>query len=277
MGRSNITFVNRYQKQSKLVLPYPTNVLIDFRNVRNAIFCDFVYNKFNFKTLEFFVRLTCNRTANNMTFESVSFHAAIRGYHVYRDVWQPQQNEILVCYHEYGNIYDMFAIKTCRVDVGAETIVGHLPIEVSRLTKFLLDRGATVTATLTSKSYRRSPLVQGGLEIPCLVQAKMIGTQINKIILSKYLNMIKEIYVEPDPDETIIAGTFLEPDEVVENACAVPVALSIKQKRKKKKKPDPRPLSKSKDIRDLFKQQMLKVSQKGEEDDISIVSVVPAQ
>ena len=100
----------------------------------------------------------------------------------------------------------MFAIKTCRVDVGAETIVGHLPIEVSRLTKFLLDRGATVTATLTSKSYRRSPLVQGGLEIPCLVQAKMIGTQINKIILSKYLNMIKETYVEPDPDETIIAG-----------------------------------------------------------------------
>ena len=90
MGRSNITFVNRYQKQSKLLLGYPTNVLIDFRNVRNAIFCDFVYNKFNFKTLEFFVRLTCTRTANNMTFESVSFHAAIRGYHVYRDVWQPQ-------------------------------------------------------------------------------------------------------------------------------------------------------------------------------------------
>ena len=50
-------------------------------------------------------------------------------------------------------------------------IVGHLPREISRATKFLLDRGANVTARLSSTHYRRSPLFQqGGLEIPCTVK-----------------------------------------------------------------------------------------------------------
>ena len=216
-----------------------------------------------------------------MPFETVSFQSAIRGYHFYRNVWQPQKSEILACYHEYGNIYDMFAIKTCRTNsedgTETESVVGHLPIEVSRLTKFLLDRGATVTATLTSTSYRRSPLVQGGLEIPCLVQARMIGTQINKIVLSKYLAMVNDTFVEPDPDEMIIVGTFLqeEPDVAVENSEALSPAPPRKEN-KKKKKSDPPP--RSKDIRDLFKQQMLKAGQEGKEDDeVSIICVLPPQ
>ena len=52
-------------------------------------------------------------------------------------------------------------------EIGNETPVGHLPMEISRTTKFLIDRGATVTAELTSDHYRRSPLIQGGIEIPC--------------------------------------------------------------------------------------------------------------
>ena len=34
-------------------------------------------------------------------------------------------------------------------------------MEISRVTKFFIDRGATVTAELTSGYYRRSPLIQG--------------------------------------------------------------------------------------------------------------------
>ena len=52
-------------------------------------------------------------------------------------------------------------------EIGNETPVGHLSMEISRTTKFLIDRGATVTAELTSDHYRRSPLIQGGIEIPC--------------------------------------------------------------------------------------------------------------
>ena len=52
------------------------------------------------------------------------------------------------------------------------------PLELSQLTKYLLDRGAVVTAKLTSTHYRRSVLVQRGLEIPCQVKAEIIATEI---------------------------------------------------------------------------------------------------
>ena len=101
--------------------------------------------------------------ANN-TEKNCEFSAAVRGYHYYRSVWLPQESEVLECHHDFGNVFDMFAIKTCK---SSGEIVGHLPREISRVTKFLLDRGAIVQAILTSTDYRRSPLVQGGLEISC--------------------------------------------------------------------------------------------------------------
>ena len=75
----------------------------------------------------------------------------------------------LNCEHEEGNVFDMFASKTCTVT--SRLTVGHLPIEVSRITKFLLDCGAKVYLQLSSNHFRRSPLTQGGLEIPCVVLA----------------------------------------------------------------------------------------------------------
>ena len=44
--------------------------------------------------------------------------------------------------------------------------IGHLPVEISRTTKFLLDGGAEDIVKLTKTHFRRSPLVQGGLEVP---------------------------------------------------------------------------------------------------------------
>ena len=77
------------------------------------------------------------------------------------------QNPNRLCFHEERNTFDRFAIKVCEKD--KNEIVGHLPMEISRVTKFLLDRGANVSAKLTSTHYRRSFLVQGGIEIPCVV------------------------------------------------------------------------------------------------------------
>ena len=76
------------------------------------------------------------------------FTAAVRGYHYYRKYWNPEPEQVLNCYHERNNAFDRFAIKVC--EIGNETPVGHLPMEISRTTKFLIDRGATVTAELTS-------------------------------------------------------------------------------------------------------------------------------
>ena len=51
--------------------------------------------------------------------------------------------------------------------------------------------------------------MQGGLEILCVVNAKLICTKKNKEILSKYLEMVQTHYKEPSYDENVIMDSFL--------------------------------------------------------------------
>ena len=67
------------------------------------------------------------------------------------------ENEKLDCFHEEHNPFDWFTIKTVTSD---GMIVDHLRREISRITKFFLDRGAVMQVELTSKHCRRSPLVK---------------------------------------------------------------------------------------------------------------------
>ena len=110
---------------------------------------------------------------SSTAFEAATFSCAIRGYRVYRNIWQPKESETLQCYHESDNDYGLFAIKACRDAEFHRQIVGDLPLEMSRLTKFLLDHGATVTTTFSGTHC---------LEIPCVVNAKLTGTKKNKKI-----------------------------------------------------------------------------------------------
>ena len=72
------------------------------------------------------------------TNKTLVFSAAVRGFNVYQDVWKLLENEGLECLFERHNQFDMFAIKTCLLEGGQ--IIGRLPREISRPTKFLLDR-----------------------------------------------------------------------------------------------------------------------------------------
>ena len=99
----------------------------------------------------------------------------------------------------------MFAMKVCD-DV---KIVGHLPMAISRPTKYLLDRGAVFTVELTSSNYRRSPLIQGGLEIPGKVTATMPGTVKNHLLIEKYKEIVNERYAEPMDEEVLVLASFL--------------------------------------------------------------------
>ena len=133
----------------------------------------------------------------------LKFSAAIRGFHYYQRVWSPKENEELNCLHEQGNAVDIFAIKTiCRNG----KIVGHLPREISRITKFILGRGARVNAVLTSNHSRRLPLVQGGLEIPCEVTIRMPATIKDHMVVDRFKEFLNEYYTEPQ--EEVILGSF---------------------------------------------------------------------
>ena len=120
--------------------------------------------------------------------------SVICGYYFYKRHWQPEDAERLECLPEVENLFDVFAIKTVNSD---NAITGHLPREISRVTKLLLDRGAVAYAELTSTHYRRSPLVQGGLEMPCKITVKPHGTVKNHMLLGRYMQLVNSFYCEP--------------------------------------------------------------------------------
>ena len=51
--------------------------------------------------------------------------------------------------------------------------------------------------------------MEGGLEIPCVVNSKLIGTKKNTEISAKYLEIVKTRYTEPSFDENVIICSFL--------------------------------------------------------------------
>ena len=48
----------------------------------------------------------------------------------------------------------------------ADSIIGHLPREISSATRFLLLRGEMIHLKVTDENYRRSLVIQGVLETP---------------------------------------------------------------------------------------------------------------
>ena len=141
------------------------------------------------------------------------------------------------------NEFDAFSVKTiCAVD---NATVGQVTREISRPTKYLLDRGATVKAVITFSYYRRSPLFQGGLEIPCSVTVSMPGTIRNHLPLDRYRELVTELYCEPKDE--IIIGNFLSPTEQV--------PTERPQKQQKRVSVPEKETIKCKDIRLLFRRQ----------------------
>ena len=136
------------------------------------------------------------------TQKKCQFSSAVRGFHHYRNTWFPEESEVLYFCHVFKN--SMFAIKKCKSN---GQIVGHLPRKISRVIKFLLDRGAVVQATLSTTHYRRSPLVQVGLEIACKVSVKMPGTIKNHLLMDRYFELVRSLYTEPKNE--VILGLFL--------------------------------------------------------------------
>ena len=45
------------------------------------------------------------------------------------------------------------------MQINIQIVVGHIPMEISWITKFISERGARVQAAVTWKHYRRSPLI----------------------------------------------------------------------------------------------------------------------
>ena len=126
-----------------------------------------------------------------------AFPCGLRGFHVYKELWNPKLNEKLETIHEENNPHDRYAVAAIRKTVSRlrPVVVGHLPREISRFTRFIILHGATVKVKVSDTKHRRSPLIQGGLEIPVEVEVQMENSSENQQALSKYQTLVAENYL----------------------------------------------------------------------------------
>ena len=89
----------------------------------------------------------------------------VRGYHIYKEIWNAEIHKELRCEREVGNRSDTF---TVAVKKGTVT-VGHIPRCVSSICSIFIQRGGNIKCTVTGNRQYSSDLPQGGLEFPCIL------------------------------------------------------------------------------------------------------------
>jgi len=94
-----------------------------------------------------------------------SVDAMIRRHHVYKDIWIPIEGEVLPCSREVGNYQHPMAVA---VKKGLD-IVGHVPRKISAVCSIFLRKGGSIICRVTGHRHYSIDLVQGGLEVPCIL------------------------------------------------------------------------------------------------------------
>ena len=113
--------------------------------------------------------------------------------------------------HEPSNAYDHHAVALKKRLPGhiSDSVVGHLPKELSRFVRFILQHGASGSAKVLDTHHRRSPLVQGGLEIPIQVTVTMPNSDKNELAMKRFQELVNERYKEP------VNGNFEDATRVI--------------------------------------------------------------
>ena len=109
--------------------------------------------------------------------ESYSVESCVRGYHVYKDVWEASVGEDLSCQRESGNSADPFAVAVVKNDM----TVGHVPRRISSVSSLFLRKGGVIKVRIIEIRRYSTDLPQGGPEIPCLLTFKGAGKDIQKV------------------------------------------------------------------------------------------------
>ena len=77
----------------------------------------------------FWVVQCCNMVDGVLYYSfTVSSMTNVRGYHVYKDIWEnPAIGEELCCEREVGNSKDPLAVAVIKPIAGENTVIGHVP------------------------------------------------------------------------------------------------------------------------------------------------------
>ena len=96
---------------------------------------------------------------------SFSVESMVRGYHVYKDIWDAVVGEEFPCKRKDGNRVDPFAVAVVR----GNTVIGHNPRKISSICSLYLRRDGSIVCRVTGSRRFSVDLAQGGLEILCVL------------------------------------------------------------------------------------------------------------
>ena len=85
-------------------------------------------------------------------------------------------------------------------------------METSRGAKFVLCQRATISVASANTRYQQSPLLQGGLEVLCVVIVGVLGTVTNNKTLGKYTEFVNILF--KDLVESLFRSSFIEVTDV---------------------------------------------------------------
>ena len=123
-----------------------------------------------------------------------SLTTAVRGYHIYREFWMTNLEEVLPCVREESNPHDPFAVA---IHDGSN-IVGHVPRKFSALCVLFIQRDDIIACQMIGSKQYSMDLSQGGLEIPCVLTFS--GEQREVLKVQKLVEEINA-YITTNSDE----------------------------------------------------------------------------
>ena len=114
----------------------------------------------------------------------------MRGYHIYKDIWEASVGEELPCQRESGNRADPFAVAVVKSGV----TVGHIPRKISSVCSFFLHKGGVINICTTARRRFSADLPHGGLENP--------GKEVQKVKKLVTVALLTTPAIENSTDES---------------------------------------------------------------------------
>ena len=91
--------------------------------------------------------------------------SCVKGYHIYKDIWDAIIGEELQCARESNNSNDRYVVAVRKNN----EVVGHVPRKSSRVCALFLKCNGAITCTNTGPRRRSADLPQGGMELPSVL------------------------------------------------------------------------------------------------------------
>ena len=88
--------------------------------------------------------------------------SVVRGYHIYKDEWDPSIGGSFGSKIDENNRYDRFAVAVIVND----NTVGHVPKEISKIVYYFIRNNGAVTGTVDGRT-KRSSVQDKRLELSC--------------------------------------------------------------------------------------------------------------